>query len=258
MDVFIKLDSLQYRNAVKRLIVEKGADAKLLLREEARLLIRDILKLTPPQTQQQGALSVEVNLKRAFSPLVASDFSGWGNKLGKRIARLIRKKDVAQLNFLFSKIGGKLGGKRIIGLNDMPAIHKRLTNERGRVSKSSYVALPQDFKAYLKIVKARVGWAKAGWNAAATAVGLAMPGYVTRHSGNRLGSIQFSPAPKLGVTLLNYSSKMPRYQAKVDYAVQRRYHSFLNEAKRILAGGQSRRGSFAGTATGAASQPKAA
>lgn len=260
MDVFIKLDSLQYRAAIKRLITEKGADAKLLLKEESRLLIRDILKLTPPQTQDQGSRSVEMNLRRAFSPLDPANFKAMDSRLGKRIAKMIRAKDVAGLNMLFSKLGGKLGGKQIVPLGSMAAIHRRLMNARGRVSKSSYVALPQDFKAYLNMVKARVGWAKAGWEAAAVSVGLALPNYVSRHSGNSrgLGRCIFSPAPKLGVTLLNFSTKIPNYQSKVDAAVQMRYHSLVSEAKRILAGGQSRRGSFAGTATGAASLPKAA
>lgn len=260
MNIFIKLDSLDYRNAVRRLIVEKGANAKLLLREEARLLIRDILRLTPPQTQAQGNRSVEVNLRRAFSPLVISNFTDMGTPLGRRIAKMIRARDVAGLNMLFSKIGGKLGGVQLVPLGSMAAIHRRLTNERGRVSKARYVSLPQDFKTYLKMVQARVGWAKAGWEAAAVSVGQALPNYVSRHSGNArgLGRCVFSPAPKLGVTILNYSTKIPRYQAKVDAAVQIRYNSLVSEAERILKGGLSRRGSFAGTATGAVSQPKAA
>jgi hypothetical protein len=246
MEIRLKLDSLQYRAAVARLIAEKRADAKLLLDEEARLLVRDLVAVTPPHTKREGERSVEVNLRRAFNPLDPKKFSA------KLIATLIRKRDVGGLNAIFARAKGKFAGMRIVEFFQMRAIHKRLTNSRGRVSKAGYPVLPQDFAAYLKRVQASVGWAKAGWMAAAQRLGLSLPAYITRHSG-RLGSVSFSPAPKLGITLMNFSTKIPNYQAKVDFAVGRRYRSMVREAARILAGGKSRRGSFAGTSTGAPS-----
>ncbi len=255
MDVFIKLDSLQYRNAISRLITEARADAKLLLREESRLLLRDISGLMPPQTQEQGRLAVKRDLLRAFRPLDPRKFEESGTPTGKRIAALIRSRDIGALNALFARMKGAMAGLRVLPLSNMQSAHRRLQNARGNIGRSApgYPVLPQDFAGYLKSVQDRVGWAKAGWLRAAQAVGFSLPSYVTRHA-MAAGAVSFFPAPKLGVTMTNYSSKIPeaRLQAKIDYAIQVRYKSLVREAQRILAGGKSRRGSFAGTSTGAA------
>lgn len=252
MDFFIKLDSLQYRNSVARLIKEKRADAKLLLQEEARLLVKGLVGITPPHTEDEGRKAIDRNLRRAFSPLDPQNFSSDGTPAGKRIAVLIRNNDIVGLNALFARMKrGKLAGKTVLMPDQLPGIHRRLMNSRGRVSKSNFLTTLSTFRRYRDAIWKRVGWAKAGWLAAAQAVGLSLPGYVTRHS-SRLGTAAWSPAPKLGITLMNFSTKVPNMAAKVDFAVHARYNSLVREAQRILSGGKSRRGSFAGTETGSA------
>lgn len=251
MTPLIKYDALKYRAAVNRLITEKRADARMMLAEESRLLLRDIITLTPPKTQGQGERSVEANLRRAFSPLDPKKFEN-GTATGGRIAKLIRKRNYAGLNALFSRMkGSPLAGVTIVQPKDMQSVHRRQQDARGRIRRNrGMVSLLSDFTRYALSVRRRVGWAKAGWLAAAQLLGLALPGYVRRH-GTARGSVAVSPAPLLAVTMTNYSSKIPDYQAKVDFALRVRYRSFMREAARILAGGKSRRASFAGTPTGA-------
>ncbi len=91
----------------------------------------------------------------------------------------------------------------------------------------------------------------AGWIKAANLVGLTLPSFVSRHL-NAPGNVIETVAPNFSITVINRTSAIPNYQATVDAALRRRQASLISEANRILAGGKSRRGSFAGTATGSA------
>lgn len=48
MSLTIKFDEASYRNSINQMVYDLKADSVELLKEEMRLLIRDIVKFTPP------------------------------------------------------------------------------------------------------------------------------------------------------------------------------------------------------------------
>jgi hypothetical protein len=78
-----------------------------------------------------------------------------------------------------------------------------------------------------------------------------MPGWVTRLSGAAGGGYVAPTQNRLVIEAINRSTKIPNYEQRVvSSAVRSRAMSIESELKRLLAGGKSRRGSLAATASG--------
>lgn len=244
------IDEAGYRNALNQFVTELNANGELLLKEEMRLLLRDVVSFTPPKTQAQGRKAVDADLRRNAAPLDAQKI-----KI-PRMAELVRKRDVEAIQKFADNIkGGFFNRRRLLQTTeDIQAEHRRNRTRYGRVrSDKRNMALLSVWRKYTREVQDRVGFAKAGWLRAAEGVGLKLPNFVTRHAGNAPGQY-IAPTPqKLVIESINRSSKIPNYDRTVAAATKRRVNSIKSELNRLLRGGKSRRGSFAGTATGAPS-----
>lgn len=244
------IDEAGYRNALNQFVTELNANGELLLKEEMRLLLRDVVSFTPPKTQAQGRKAVDADLRRNAAPLDAQKI-----KI-PRMAELVRKRDVEAIQKFADNIkGGFFNRRRLLQTTeDIRAEHRRNRTRYGRVrSDKNNMALLSVWRKYTREVQDRVGFAKAGWLRAAEGVGLKLPNFVARHAGNAPGQY-IAPTPqKLVIESINRSSKIPNYDRTVADATKRRVNSIKSELNRLLRGGKSRRGSFAGTATGAPS-----
>ncbi len=99
----------------------------------------------------------------------------------------------------------------------------------------------------------RVGFARAGWGKAASATGLKLPQWVSKHTGAAPGGYDAPTPNKLEIVATNKSTKIPNYFAKhVEPAIRSRVRSIASEVARLVKGGQSRRKSLANTPTGMA------
>lgn len=60
------VDLPKYQQAINRLVYELGADAQQLLQEEMRLLLRDLIRLTPPHNFKEGRNAVSRDLAKVY------------------------------------------------------------------------------------------------------------------------------------------------------------------------------------------------
>jgi hypothetical protein len=144
------------------------------------------------------------------------------------------------------------GRKLLTSTSQIADEHRRNRNRYGRVrSDRRNMAVVAIWNRYTREVQSRVGFAKAGWITAARAVGLSMPSWVTRLGGAAGGGYVAPTQNRLVIEAINRSTKIPNYEQRVvSSAVRSRAMSIESELKRLLAGGKSRRGSLAGTASG--------
>lgn len=243
------IDKAGYQNAMNDFVVKLNANGELLLKEEMRLLLRDVVSFTPPKTLKQGRAAVFTDLTRNAAPLDASKIKM------KRMAELVRKRDVEGIQALANNLkGGFFQNRTLLRTpDDIRAHHKKNRTRYGRIRKDMRnMALVSVWRKYAREVQDRVGFAKAGWIRAAEGVGLKLPNFVTRHGTNAPGQY-IAPTPqRLVIESINRSSKIPNYERTVTDATKRRVNSIKSELARLLKGGKSRRGSFAGTVTGEA------
>lgn len=243
------IDEAGYRNALNQFVYQLNANGQVLLKEEMRLLLRDVIAFTPPKTQAQGRAAVDLDLSRNAAPLDPEKI-----KI-PRMATLVRKRDIEGIQKFADNIkGGFFQGRKLLRtVEDVRAEHRKNRTRWGRVkSDKRNMALLNVWRKYAREVQSRVGFAKAGWLRAAEGVGLKLPNFVTRHGTNAPGQY-IAPTPqRLVIESINRSSKIPDYERTVAAATKRRINSIKSELARLLKGGKSRRGSFAGTATGEA------
>jgi len=196
-----------------------------VLKEVAKLVVRDAMSLTPPNSSSsalvkkgkpawavhkkmgEGAIANDLLGKGGrggvFRVRKASTFTKarkWQEKLGKDMAGM-------QHSFWATKDGRVFGVEKNLyqpdaTISTMKKHHNKYRNKRGRVSTAGrkdvqigrHVFLdkmfvtPGRYKAYLKYVKGRVGMGKGGWNAAATALKVGRPKWIKKHgsSGGRV------------------------------------------------------------------------
>lgn len=290
MKMTFDIKEAQYKLALNDLIREKRADAAQLLREEARLFVRDVVAFTPPRTKSIGLKAIAKDLAKVYATAaqVIKKARESSKQLAVALSAALRNRDYGAFMALLSRTTGASetvrvkphhrGGKQVAGYNVSrrivsrpmakwaggavnnivdPAYHIRRRRANGRVAGerwSQIVFEAKSLKDYVKLVQSRVGWAKAGWAATAARVGFALPAFIRELAGKAPGNVLETGAPSYSITMVNRSSAIPDYQGRVvNPALRRRYVSLVKEAQRIMAGGKSRRKSFAGTPTGSAS-----
>jgi hypothetical protein len=167
-----------------------GKDAAVILHDEFRLLMKQIITLTPPHGLGQSALAagegaVKSDLGKAFQPVDEELLNEIGSKFG--------------VDGIDTWITGKSSGDKIHLLWDrldpsgegMSDFHQKHRDSRGRVRgvrkkvigawAASYVVAKQDFAEYLKKILSHVGRRKAGWAVAYMELGGKVQEWIRRH-----------------------------------------------------------------------------
>jgi hypothetical protein len=251
MSLRVQIDTVKYRNDLNQFVTRLNADSSLLLKEEMRLLLRDIQRLTPPKTLAQGRKAVSGDMRRVAAPLDPDKIKF------PAMAKAVRDRDGKAIQAIADNLKSGFFAKRHMILNDgdLRSAHIAARNNRGRVKRDqNNMTFLRTWRKYTAEIQNRVGYARAGWAAAAAGVGLKLPSWVSRHAGYSKGGYK-APSPNdLEIIGTNRASKLPNYQATVDAAMRIRVKSIGLELKRLLDGGKSRRASLAGTTYGEASE----
>lgn len=191
MKATIKLDDSRFRQAMRDYARYSRKSGESLLRAQARLFVRDVVRITPPNqgrmSKQKGDAAVRVDLSRILKP------------------------------------------SRRANAEDAASVHARMRRRNGRVDRRYNPVPARNVAAYRRQVLANVGILASGWNAAAVALGLNLPAWITRH-GTKYGSIkvQFS-----WVRLVITISNMVRFAGAVR-GMERRLQSALDRRARAL------------------------
>ena len=167
------VNDVGFRNMLADFAKKTGVALPQVVRLEARLLLKEVIKWTPPfkNAETEGAGDREIgknavqrDISMAIAPLVED---GWKSK---SIRKLIAAKDSEKINAFFDKMKGRK--RRVTAFE--PSFHKLARNKRtGRVTsfQRRYTFEEGPRKKYIKEMQKRVGAAKGSWAEAYAKVG---------------------------------------------------------------------------------------
>ncbi len=223
----LELDKTKFDAALKEFRRNGKRAAEVVLREQARGVLRKIIDWTPPGgknatgqgAKKRGEAKVERDILKLMQPYVPPK---------------------APVNIL--RAAGMFVEE---ASNASPAaIHKANRSPTGRVNRKLNPRIKikaSDLKRYIASKKKMVGFLASGWKAAATKLGVPVPAWVSRHSAPGEGKIK-SNAVAIEVVATNKVKGSPaldierRVQSAIDSqaaAMVRRLESFaVREAAR--------------------------
>ena len=107
VSITLKFDEASYRHALNRFVYELKADGVVLLKEEMRLLLRDIMRFTPPKSNAQGRKAVNRDVAKAVNVLDGSSFGRAKQDVRDRMRTLIARKDNETLQKVMRNMDGR-------------------------------------------------------------------------------------------------------------------------------------------------------
>lgn len=197
MTVDVKIDTTEFDRAMRRFGAESKRTSVEILTQQAKLFVRDIVRITPPSTGKtsivKGKNRLVSDICRIVQPLPAAKF----NKPG-----FYNEESFHPFNHVGAAPIGEIMHKMLRSTAAIEKWHQSRRNNRGRVPKIHKNAttgirkrdlkfLDQGFTtpslltAYIKAQLAKIGILASGWNAAAIRLGLPLPQWITRHGTSR-------------------------------------------------------------------------
>mgnify|MGYP000682727484 CR=1 FL=1 len=218
----------------------------VVIKEETKALVKNIMQLTPPATQAQGRKAVLKDMRKVAIPITSAlstdasldvvsddESTPWR----KRLAKLIRKRDTSGIEEMLRHARSKFWRNRT-ALGSQGALaqeHLRSRNRRGRTTKRLNIAFKKDWQAHVKNIQSRVGWVKSGWVAVATKAGLATPSWLRGLSAvSGCADANWGKGPFVYAVARNV--KIPNYQRVVDGAINNRVRATATKIERLITG----------------------
>lgn len=238
MNLTASVDTSLFDRAVLRYKEGLGIDLPKAVRNSARLLALDLLRLTPPKSQGQGRSAVKRDIGRAMLLL---DPEKIHNAVLKTAVQ-DQEFDVVQA-FLKNVrgAGGAFSGSRLERFS--PELHQRARNRQGRVTRSQKVLVIERsaYRSYVRQVQGHVGSTKYAWGAAAQRLGASVPGWILRHAPVHGDFVEDDDKENPSVTLLNRGAGIDNLRAsQVQFALNRRARAMTRDVDQILKGRASR------------------
>lgn len=242
MRLDVKIDTSKFDSAMKQFAANSKRESSAVLRQQAKLFVRDIVRVTPPATPSSSGSAarklaenlIRSELLRIFKPSSEDTISQFRDFYNSDSSE-------SQYGFAGAKTIGTVKTK-ILTLAEMPAWHKSRKLSNGRVMKinrnvttghrkrdlkglDTGIVSEGDFKKYLAEVYKRIGWLASGWNATALRLGVALPAWIARH-GTSNGSVVEVSGGSLGrITMSNnvkYGSSVKGFVRRVQWALNNR------------------------------------
>ena len=221
----------RFQDGITRLTEVFGKDAGEMTTKWCRVLLKDIISRTPPETKGQGERAVVRDIKKAVEPigLAKNDFRAFarGNftwttfEDSKSIRNVIKKKDDVAFKEIMKNIPSL---NRYTLTKFSPSLHKDVIGRSGKVNKSQRKMTldKEDWIAYAKQVMANVGKLKASWSPAAKALDVKLPTWAERHApyGASVTTVDNKlDKPEHFISILNQSRGIGRMSDFVNFAM---------------------------------------
>jgi hypothetical protein len=203
----ISVDTAAFNQTMRRFMKTSNRAAAVVLKEQARGVLRRVVDWTPPggkgaqgsSAKKRGEAAVERDILKLMRPV-----KSYG-----------RDSDALRAAGMFIDTPS----------NDSPAaIHKANRSKTGRVRRklNPKIAIKAtDLRRYIAAKKKMVGFLASGWKTAATKLGVSLPAWVTRHTGSGRATIK-STATLIEVSATNTVRNAPSLD------MERRVQSALN------------------------------
>lgn len=204
------LRTAEFSRQLEEIVRVTGKEAGQVIREEGKLFVQDVAHMTPPfgsapstesyaKQRKVGEAAVERDIKRVFHVIDLTKIRN--EKLRESLEKLIKKRDLLAVELLLR--AARIPARAVIKEAD-PSLHEVWRDRRGRVQSSKFIWVLEGASVgrYIRSKKAHVGLAKSGWAAAAAALGVKLPGWITRHGsgqGSFVDKTNDPVAPKIVV-----------------------------------------------------------
>lgn len=217
-----EVDLTKFNAALRSYTEATGKGVPEVIKMQARLAVRDLIKQTGPDNSGKTARAIERDIRRVFiSPkalrdqiealiqertksFISQDYEAfskvkWRNlKVGKRIEQLWQKNDARGMEALWRNIHGRgdamhrLPVTNVIDPKRLDAARSKKTGSVPTMARGQaviYAGKPANLARFIRERQADIGIAKAGWVAAATALEAPIPA-AARKQSKRFGSVQ--------------------------------------------------------------------
>lgn len=253
-------------------IAETGREAGQVVRDQARLLVRDLIAATPPfgkhtfdrreesynDQRKIGEKAVERDIRKKFislrqfidervtkpelkEALAAAGGLGVSQKTGKGTFST-RRANPAAVEAILANLGIEM---KAVLVPD-PADHKRARTRKGRVHRPRQVVILQEkaLDRYVREVQSHVGKSKAGWMSAALGLGVkAIPNWIRQHLTPGLFEDQSNSKESPSITVGNLVPWAGDFdQRPFDAATENRVRSMRTQLAKIVAAAARKRG----------------
>jgi len=198
--VSASLDATSFDLAAAAFIASSKREPGAILRQQAKLFVKDVVHFTPPfpknaisaslnEHRKVGLRAVARDIRKVFMPASKLKMLATPEnpKLAQKILGYIRSGNWTKLNGILPHAAPRLQGMITAGHFIRSAtlnIHNSRRGVNGRVvgGRRIVVMNASSINAVLKTQQAKVGTAKAGWMAAARHFQLTLPGWISRNS----------------------------------------------------------------------------
>lgn len=249
----ISFDRNAFAEVSRRLLAVKRVTVERHILDQARLLGRDLIRLTPPFNQhaitesfnvqrRTGESAVRRDIGRVFQPIsnLAILKKSGASKLKRSFERALERRDLRALRAMLESAGFQVELVETVE----PERHEAARGATGRVRKGHRPAYVLDERALKRYVEAKVrdvGKTKAGWLAAADALNVpGIPQWIRRHAGATPGLIRFERGPAdFAVVLGNLVAYAGEFAGLniVQAALDHRLRAMRLQTERILEAG---------------------
>lgn len=251
------LDTAEWETEVANLLKHVKKSAGDLIENEAKLLVIDCIRLTPPTTGGAGVMSESLSKQyKAGQKAIYNDikkvilrYPNLSLYKNPKVKRWLGKAYKEGNWELVMDIIGDQSGKAGDRVPDN--FHESMRNRRGRIPKTNpkrfYVKNESTIKEYAEKIYQKIGKAKAGWLPAAK--GLKVPkrhriAFISRHRGKGLIRKQVGKSLRSFVhvaNLVDYIQKHGRERRIMAVAMKSRTNKIREKIANILKSGAAKK-----------------
>ena len=205
MGLKLEMESAAFERDVRRLSQLTGKSLQVVLDEQGRLFVGDVVRATAPfspgrgwseslgSQRQIGQRATERQIRSLFKPLSSLRISTSDSPAGRRLRSLSSTGRFEEATALVRAIGFRTEGVVLAATREL---HETHCNSRGRVKKTAgyLVRDGRSIESLVRRKKSYVGRAKAGWVKSANALGLKLPAWITKWANDGIFFRSGAPA----------------------------------------------------------------
>ena len=219
----------------------QSGDAATVFDDEARLFVKQAIRLTPPNNRQQGEAAIDRDLMKIFEP-VNGDF----------LDDLILEHGHNNIDAWLTTAGGEKKHVKFKYADNtggpMRNFHRQNQDNRGHAYNlkrqkdpsiwyAPYVVSYENFAAYAKKVKSHVGRKKAAWAKSFVALGGTVSQWIGRHVAGAKGEVHRSvDVLHPGIIMINRAPGIEQDHHVINSALRVRYEAIGRRMRLILSG----------------------
>lgn len=227
------INSLPFQTALERLISTSKKSAVEVMKQQAKLLFREVALITPPGGGKKGETLKGKAAERAGKLAIVRDVNriyGTPSKAYDDLA--VKSKNIADAFWSAYKNNRTDDAAQIIKSNlgksfvtfDAGRTARKLIGKPTQKKALFYISDPASMAAYIKQAQASVWFLASGWSKALRALGSTLPTGVGKHSAP--GTLRVIATDKtIEIRMTNdvrYARQIKNLQAQINFAMKKR------------------------------------